>query len=112
MQAFCVLDMHSPIQIILVNAGSMAMYGLGLAMVREDTAHAWNFSWVIGYMYTLTFVHYGIPLPFLYRYLLMCRCVSGNSIGDGRRGGAFAQYSFSLNRHLVLDTGDGYPGSL
>lgn len=63
------------LQIILVVTDQNVLYGLGPVM-RADNPLAnatWNFVWMYGWLLTLIFVHYSIPLPFVYRYMVLCR---------------------------------------
>lgn len=53
----------------------MVLYGPGVAMRSDDPLeHAtWNFVWMYIWLFWAVFVHYAIPLPFVYRYMVLCR---------------------------------------
>ena len=52
----------------------MIMYGVGPVMRAMGTmAHGWNNAWVASWLTGIGAVHYAIPLPFFYRYMLLCR---------------------------------------
>ena len=52
----------------------MLMYGVGpVVRLLPTTAHTWNTGWVVTWVAMLIAVHYAIPMPFIYRYMLLCR---------------------------------------
>jgi hypothetical protein len=61
------------LQVILIVNGRGIMYGVGPVMRVETHDFAWNYWWVAGWLASLAFVHYAIPWPFFYRYMLLCR---------------------------------------
>ena len=53
--------------------GQMIMYGHGPIMQMGNYNFVWNNAWVVTWLLGMVLVHYAIPIPFVYRYLLLCR---------------------------------------
>lgn len=65
------------LQMVLVDSGVMVFYSVGLYshVVVDNYSHAWNCVWLVAAMNTMLFVHFSIPVPFIYRYLVLVRQV-------------------------------------
>ena len=53
-----------------------SIYGVGpiLRLNPQGLDLAWNYWWVVSWIFlALALVHYAIPWPFFYRYMLLCR---------------------------------------
>lgn len=56
---------------IITVRGTMLQYGVGPLMSWEG-AHTWNSRMIVAWPTSLGLVHYAIPVPFVYRYMLLC----------------------------------------
>lgn len=44
-----------------------------MGRVGDHSNVPWNYFWVLSALWMLVFIQYSIPLPFFYRYMLLCR---------------------------------------